>query len=145
MDAANPAIALSDIAAGDDLIQAIDRVLPPIDVPSVDPVIAFGGRKDAVLAGGLNDDSLFGRRGDDELMGLAGDDLPKGGRGLDTFRLTEADGANVIRDFARHEVLVFSGDDSEDADAVILISETAVATLERFDLDDLGDENVAIA
>ncbi|MEM7270698.1 MAG: fasciclin domain-containing protein [Pseudomonadota bacterium] len=81
---ANPNIVVPDVAAADNLIQAIDRVLLPVDLPALPPV--RGGAEDDVLRGGNADNVLRGGGGNDQIAAGRGDDLAMGGRGDDDIR-----------------------------------------------------------
>ncbi|MEM9169816.1 MAG: fasciclin domain-containing protein, partial [Pseudomonadota bacterium] len=74
---------LTDIEAANGRIQAIDRVLLPLDLDPVEPVNAAGGRGADVLQGGAADDHLAGGRGADVIAGGEGDDAISGGGGRD--------------------------------------------------------------
>ncbi|MEM9153139.1 MAG: fasciclin domain-containing protein, partial [Cyanobacteria bacterium P01_F01_bin.3] len=99
---------LTDIPASNGLIQAIDRVLIPLDIPGNgstdgnrtvirgrrrnDVLIAdeggseiFGGQGKDTISGSAAADVLRGERGDDTLSGNGGRDTLLGGRGRDTL------------------------------------------------------------
>jgi len=99
---------LTNIQAGNGLIQAIDRVLIPLDIPGNEsledsrPVIRglrrndtlvaeeggsqiFGGQGKDAIAGSESADLLSGDRGDDTLIGNGGEDELIGGGGRDTL------------------------------------------------------------
>lgn len=78
---ANPNIVLADVPAGDNLIQAIDRVLLPIDLPDPAPVKGTSGADE--ISGDAGNDKIFGLAGKDVLNGEDGDDFLNGGRGRD--------------------------------------------------------------
>ena len=85
---ANLNIVIPDVAAADNLIQAIDRVLLPVDLPALPAIkggaeddVLIGGNADNVLHGG--DDFAAGGAGDDVIMGRLGDDTLSGGAGND--------------------------------------------------------------
>ena len=108
---ANANIVLEDVPAGDNLIQAIDRVMLPIDLPGPVPVRGTQGADEMVgdagddkllglagadsLDGGDGNDLLQGARGRDELSGGGGDDRLAGGKGRDV--LDGGDGNDVLR------------------------------------------------
>ena len=108
---ANANIVLADVPAGGNIIQAIDRVMLPIDLPGPVPVRGTSGQDEMigdagndkllglegadVLDGGAGDDRLSGGKGRDELSGGVGDDRLAGGKGRDVL---EGDaGADVLR------------------------------------------------
>ena len=135
-DIDNPNIVIPDIAADNGTIQAIDRVLIPLDIPGNSPepnpgevingtrgrdhlvgtdgddeINGFKGRD--VLDGGAGDDMLNGGRGRDLLIGGEGDDHLTGGWGRDTFDFTELSGDDVVKDLSRRDVSKFSKEDFE--------------------------------
>ncbi len=134
---------LTDISTANGEIQAIDRVLIPLDLPKVESQHEFGTRKDDILFGGGENDFLFGRKGADIIVGGAGDDYMIGGRGkdllvdgagddrfvgglgADSFDFTDLSGKNVVRDFFFRDELILSKDDFADAQAVL---DSAVST-----------------
>ncbi len=129
-DIDNPNIVIPDIAADNGTIQAIDRVLLPLDIPgnTVGETINGTNKRDHLegttgddelfglkgrdkLDGGDGDDMLFGGRGRDFLSGGAGDDHLVGGRGRDVFDFRELEGNDVVKDLSRFDTLLFSRDD----------------------------------
>ena len=79
----NLILPLTDIEAANGAIQAIDRVLLPIDVGPVEDLKIKGTKKDDFLQGGAGDDKLFGRKGDDIMVAGEGDDHLFGNLGAD--------------------------------------------------------------
>ncbi|MEO0360415.1 MAG: fasciclin domain-containing protein, partial [Pseudomonadota bacterium] len=77
----NPDIVIPDIDAANGAIQAIDRVLLPLQIPGVE--VAPGTREDDLIIGGDRDDDVRGRRGDDTIEGGRGEDVLRGGSGDD--------------------------------------------------------------
>lgn len=120
---------LTDIGTANGEIQAIDRVLIPLDLPEVKDQHVIGSRSDDILFSGGGDDLLFGRKGADIVVGGAGDDYMIGGRGkdilvdgegddrfvggfgADTFNFANLEGDNLVRDFFFRDELVLSRDD----------------------------------
>ena len=121
----------TDITAVNGVVQAIDRVLLPIDLPEADtdPNEIFGGfRRDHItgtddddaifgfsgrdrLAGGDGDDEIFGGLGRDRLFGNDGDDDLFGGLGRD--RLFGGDGNDSLSGgFGRDRLFGGDGDDT---------------------------------
>ncbi|MEL6793298.1 MAG: fasciclin domain-containing protein, partial [Pseudomonadota bacterium] len=94
-DVANPSIVIPDIAAENGTIQAIDRVLLPIDIPGNEATTLIGTRGDDVIDASDRSSLIIGLRGDDALSGGLGDDAIFGGRGDDT--LTGDGGADILR------------------------------------------------
>ncbi len=88
---ANPNIVAADVPAGDNLIQAIDRVLLPIDLPG--PVAVQGGNGRDVLDGNGGNETIFGNGGRDEISGGGGEERLNGGKGRDTL---EGDGSDDV-------------------------------------------------
>ncbi|MEX0281031.1 MAG: fasciclin domain-containing protein [Arenibacterium sp.] len=91
---AAPIAGLTDIAAANGVIHAIDGVILPVDL-SPTKIIANGTRKDDVLYGGAANDRLFAGNGDDiviggdgkdKMAGWFGDDWMIGGAGADKIR-----------------------------------------------------------
>ncbi|MEL7469309.1 MAG: fasciclin domain-containing protein [Pseudomonadota bacterium] len=129
-DIENPNIVIPDIAGDNGTIQAIDRVLLPIDIPGNsqgetiegtrkrdhltgtdgdDQIFGFGGRDK--LDGGDGDDLLNGGSGRDLLDGGAGDDHLIGGRGRDYFDFRDIDGDDVVKDLSRFDRVLVSKED----------------------------------
>lgn len=120
---------LTDIETANGEIQAIDRVLIPLDLPEVKDQHLIGSRSADVLFGGGGDDLIFGRKGADIVVGGAGDDIMIGGRGkdilvdgdgddrffggfgADTFNFANLEGDNLVRDFFFRDELMLSTDD----------------------------------
>lgn len=120
---------LTDITTANGEIQAIDRVLVPLDLgeseggvikgtQKKDVLIGSGGddiifgRKGAdIILGGEGDDYLVGNRGKDRLVDEAGDDRFVGGLGVDTFDFTNLSGDNIVRDFFWRDELLLSRDE----------------------------------
>lgn len=167
-DVDNPNIVIPDILGGNGIIQAIDRVLLPIDIPGNTPgeviegshgrdkligtdgddeIFGFNGRDK--LFGGDGDDMLFGGKGRDLLAGGAGDDHLTGGKGRDWFDFRELDGHDTVKDFGRGDRLVLNRDDfanahqvfealTETDDGLVLSTQTGSITLEGVDEHDLN-------
>ncbi len=128
---------LTDITTANGEIQAIDRVLIPLDLPEVTSQHLVGSRSDDILFGGGAKDILIGRNGNDIFVGGAGNDFAFGGRGkdlfvdgagndkyigfwgADTFDFTNMEGRNVVRDFSFRDELVLSKDDFASAQDVL--------------------------
>ncbi|MEM9783752.1 MAG: fasciclin domain-containing protein [Pseudomonadota bacterium] len=130
-DAENPQFiaGLTDIEASNGEIQAIDRVLLPVDLDPVSSSVEvgsffgddvqrggaasdafFGFSGDDVQLGGAGDDVILGNRGDDLIFGEAGDDLLRGGRGDDT--IVDGAGDDVVRGGRGNDTLIAgAGDD----------------------------------
>lgn len=129
-DIENPSIVIPDISADNGTIQAIDRVLIPLDIPGNtvgeqingtrradllhgtegdDEINGFGGWDH--LEGNGGNDLLNGGGGRDLLNGGAGDDHLTGGRGRDFFDFRTFDGDDTIKDLERFDRIVVSRDD----------------------------------
>ena len=129
-DIENPNIVIPDIPGDNGTIQAIDRVLLPIDIPGNTPgeiiegtrkrdhltgtdgddeIFGFGGRDK--LDGGDGDDLLNGGWGRDLLDGGAGDDHLIGGRGRDYFDFRDIEGDDVVKDLSRFDRVLVSKED----------------------------------
>ena len=82
---ANPSFieGLTDIETANGEIQAIDRVLLPIDIAPVQNLRQIGDFDDNILQGGAGHDTQFGRVGDDIMNGGAGNDRMFGNLGDD--------------------------------------------------------------
>ncbi|MEY8829102.1 fasciclin domain-containing protein [Sedimentitalea sp. XS_ASV28] len=120
---------LTDITTANGEIQAIDRVLVPLDlgepnggfvkgthkkdvlIGSSGDDIIFGRKGADVILGGEGDDYLIGNRGKDRLVDDAGDDRFVGGLGADTFDFTNLSGDNIVRDFFWRDELLLSRED----------------------------------
>jgi|GEM_PF-2933493 len=77
---------LTDVEAENGVVQAIDRVLIPLDIPGNEEDngdVLRGGRGADIQNGGSGNDSLMGGRGDDIQDGKGGDDILGGGLGAD--------------------------------------------------------------
>ena len=134
---ANFISSLTDIGTANGEIQAIDRVLVPLDLPEVKSQHVVGARSDDVLFGGGKNDFLFGRKGADIIVGGDGDDRAYGGRGkdlfvdgdgddkyfgglgADTFDFSNLEGHNTVRDFFFRDELMLSRDDFASAQDVL--------------------------
>ncbi|MEM7547915.1 MAG: fasciclin domain-containing protein [Pseudomonadota bacterium] len=164
-DVENPNIVIPDIAADNGTIQAIDRVLLPLDIPGnevgdgskADDVLIGGdaddlikGRKgDDVIEGGRGDDHLKGNKGADELSGGLGDDKLKGGKGKDD--LSGGEGDDVLKGGKGSDTL--SGGEGDDRlvggrgpdtfDFTALSGDDIVADLKRKDTVLLSTEDFA--
>lgn len=83
----------TDIEAANGVIQAIDGVLAPVDLPDapaeVDKIL--GGKRGEKLVGDADDEKIFGFGGRDTLLGAEGDDHLFGGRGRDRLEGGEGD------------------------------------------------------
>ncbi|MEM9552012.1 MAG: fasciclin domain-containing protein, partial [Pseudomonadota bacterium] len=91
-DVANPTIVIEDIPAENGTIQAIDRVLLPIDVPGNEAdELLIGSRKADLIEGGGGNDKIFGLKGPDDLFGGDGNDKIFGGKGHDDLFGGEGD------------------------------------------------------
>ncbi len=128
---------LTDIGTANGEIQAIDRVMLPLDLGTPDGGRSFGTRSDDIIVGGAANDVIYGRKGDDLLIGGdgndylignrgkdilvdgEGDDRFVGGSGADTFDFTNLSGDNVVRDFFFRDELVLSRDDFATEQAVL--------------------------
>ncbi|MEM6624874.1 MAG: fasciclin domain-containing protein [Pseudomonadota bacterium] len=129
-DVDNPEIIIPDLIAGNGTIQAINRVLIPIDIPGNTPGETIEGTKrsdhlvgtagdDEIfglsgrdrLDGGAGNDTLDGGNGRDILEGGAGDDHLIGGSGRDFFDFRELDGTDTVKDFSRSDRLVLDRDE----------------------------------
>jgi uncharacterized surface protein with fasciclin (FAS1) repeats len=120
---------LTDIGTANGGIQAIDRVLIPLDLGTPEGGWIKGTRKDDILFGSGADDVILGRKGNDILLGGegddylvgnrgkdwlvddAGDDRFVGGLGADSFDFTNLSGDNIVRDFFFRDELILSRDD----------------------------------
>ena len=87
--------ALAAVTAANGVVQGIDRVLIPLDLPDNDVRVIdgssgqdflFGFRQDTVFWAQDGDDFVFGGSGNDQLNGDDGDDLLSGSRGRDVLR-----------------------------------------------------------
>ncbi|MBT9312616.1 fasciclin domain-containing protein [Leptothoe kymatousa] len=87
--------ALTDVQTGNGIIQGIDRVLIPLDIP---------GNELNVVPGTNGNDHLLGTDSSDRLVGFAGIDRLVGGGGDDIFVLGDAHGSF----YAEHEYLDFA-------------------------------------
>lgn len=167
-DVDNPNIVIADIEGSNGIIQAIDRVLLPIDIPGNeageviegthgrdklvgtagdDEIFGLGGSDK--LQGGDGDDMLFGGNGRDLLDGGAGDDHLTGGRGRDYFDFRDLAGDDTVKDFGRGDRIVLDRDDfanvhevfaalSETEDGVIIAAQTGSITLDHVDEHELN-------
>lgn len=119
-DVANPNIVIADIAAENGTVQAIDRVLIPLDLPGNEgPVKLIGTRGPDVLTGGNGNDLIIGRDGSDVLSGEGGKDLIFGGAGHDLIdgdsgndRLFGGTGHDTINGGENHD-RIFGGGGSD--------------------------------
>lgn len=101
-DLADPSIVAADILASNGIVQVIDRVLLPVDIPgnetddvilgtTDDDILRAGGGEDVIFAkagkdrlfGGDGSDELFGHKGRDRLFGGEEADVLFGGNGAD--------------------------------------------------------------
>lgn len=167
-DVDNPNIVIPDILGGNGIIQAIDRVLLPIDIPGNTPgetiegtngrdhlvggagddeIFGFKGRDK--LDGGDGNDNLFGGGGRDLLSGGAGDDHLTGGRGRDWFDFREIDGNDTVKDFTWGDRIVLNRHEFANAhdvfdaltdsdDGVVITAENGTITLNGVDEHDLN-------
>ncbi|MEM9061104.1 MAG: fasciclin domain-containing protein [Pseudomonadota bacterium] len=165
-DIDNPNIVLPDIAAGNGTIQAIDRVLLPLDIPgNTSGEVIEGTRKRDHLTGTDGDDEIFGLGGRDRLEGGDGDDLLNGGFGRDllnggagddhliggfggdVFDFREISGDDVVKDLSRFDRVLLSRDDFLDfhalADATEFVGHDAVITSDAgtITLLDVGEDD----
>lgn len=129
-DIEDPGIAIADVAADNGIIQVVDRVLLPVDIPGNtegetingtnrrdhlegtegnDEIFGFNGRDK--LEGGDGNDLLNGGRGRDYLDGGEGDDHLIGGIGRDTFDFREIEGDDVVKDLSWNDRVLVSRDD----------------------------------
>ncbi|MEM7523656.1 MAG: fasciclin domain-containing protein [Pseudomonadota bacterium] len=108
-DVANPNIVIEDIAASNGSVQAIDRVLLPLDIPGNQ--VGDGGRGDDELIGGDRDDHIAGRRGDDTIDGGRGDDVLRGGKGRD--EIFGGEGDDILRGGKGRDELTGGGGDDK--------------------------------
>lgn len=136
-DVANPTIAIADIAAENGTVQAIDRVLLPLDIPGNE--VGNGGRGDDLLIGGDRDDVIVGRRGDDTIEGGRGDDVLRGGKGRDM--ISGGDGDDVLRGGKRADTLEGgAGDDqligARGRDSFLFTALEGADTVRRLDAND---------
>lgn len=162
-DIENPSIVIPDIPADNALIQAIDRVLIPLDIPgnTLGQTIKGSFRRDD-LVGTDGDDQIFGLAGRDTLDGGAGDDLLKGGFGRDLlnggagddhlfggfgrdrFDFREISGDDVVKDLGWGDRVLVSKDDFStfaalqdatefDAGDAVITTEDGSITLEAVD------------
>ena len=100
-------------ADGDDVLYGDGRVI--VDTHGVGtsgPITTYAD----VDAAGLTDpspgdgnDSLNGGKGNDTLVGGGGDDVLTGGAGADTFVFGDASGHDRITDFAKKDLIFFTG------------------------------------
>ena len=94
-DIEDPGIAVADVAADNGIIQVVDRVLLPVDIPGNTPGETIKGtKKRDHLEGTDGNDKIFGFNGRDKLEGGDGNDLLKGGRGND--KLDGGDGDDAL-------------------------------------------------
>ncbi|MEM6664723.1 MAG: fasciclin domain-containing protein, partial [Pseudomonadota bacterium] len=159
-DIENPNIVIPDILGGNGTIQAIDRVLIPIDIPgneTGETIEGTNGRDHLVgtsgddeifglkgkdkLFGGDGDDALFGGAGRDLLAGGAGDDHLSGGWGRDYFDFRDLDGNDTVKDLSSRDKVIISTDDfsnrhelfaaiQQDGDDAVIQTEQGSITLE---------------
>ncbi|MEM6437331.1 MAG: fasciclin domain-containing protein [Cyanobacteria bacterium P01_A01_bin.123] len=87
--------ALADVVATNGVVQGIDRVLIPLDIPNNDARVIdgssrqdflFGFRQDTAFLAQDGDDFIFGGSGNDQLNGEDGEDVLAGNRGSDILR-----------------------------------------------------------
>ncbi|MEM1254258.1 MAG: fasciclin domain-containing protein [Cyanobacteria bacterium P01_H01_bin.21] len=94
---------IADIEAANGIIQGIDRVLIPLDIPNnntrlitgssrsdflfglLNNTTFLGGSGNDFILGGIGDDQLNGENGNDRLFGNLGSDILRGGEGDDTL------------------------------------------------------------
>ncbi|MEO1295173.1 MAG: fasciclin domain-containing protein [Cyanobacteria bacterium J06636_16] len=116
---------LANIQAENGLIQGIDRVLIPLDIPASDAVITEGNADDNflfglvrsvsiragagndTLLGSGNNDLLRGQEGNDILLGNDGNDILRGGPGND--RIVSGQGDNLIRGGSGDDLIFIDG------------------------------------
>ncbi|MEL7463719.1 MAG: fasciclin domain-containing protein [Pseudomonadota bacterium] len=108
-DVANPTIVIPDIAADNGTVQAIDRVLLPIDIPGNEETKLVGGRGDDVIESSDRSSLIVGRNGDDDLSGGRGDETVFGGRGDDT--LSGGEGDDLLNGGAGRDAILGGGGD----------------------------------
>ena len=77
----NPKVVLADVAASNGVIQAIDSVLLPIDLPTAN--VVAGNNRSETLKGSNSDDVIFAEKGNDKVFAFNGDDIVDAGRGKD--------------------------------------------------------------
>lgn len=95
---------LTDIETANGTIQAIDKVLVPLDLaPSTDMTVTGSSRSDTIFGGGAND-MLSGRDRADVINAGAGNDVLKGGNGNDV--LIGGDGNDRSNGGSGRDVLV---------------------------------------
>ncbi|MEM1242712.1 MAG: fasciclin domain-containing protein [Cyanobacteria bacterium P01_H01_bin.26] len=94
---------LANVTAANGVVQGIDRVLIPLDIPNNDVRVIdgssrqdflFGFRQDTVFFARGGDDFVFGGSGNDQLNGDDGNDVLTGNRGSDILR--SGDGNDVL-------------------------------------------------
>lgn len=105
LDLLNPSFVeeLANVTAANVVVQGIDRVLIPLDIPNNDVRVIdgssrqdflFGFRQNTVFFARGGDDFVFGGSGNDQLNGDDGNDVLTGNRGSDILR--SGDGNDVL-------------------------------------------------
>lgn len=103
---------LTDISTANGEIQAIDRVLIPLDLPEVEAQRLIGTRSDDILFGGGANDILFGGRGSDIMVGGAGHDKMFGSSGSDTL-VGGTGNDRLMGSFGNDTLIGGAGDDKQ--------------------------------
>ena len=93
---------IADIEAANGIIQGIDRVLIPLDIPNNNTRLITGSSRSDFLFGLLNNTTFLGGNGNDFIFGSIGDDQLNGENGID--RLFGNLGSDILR-----------GDEGDDA------------------------------
>ncbi|WP_371395581.1 calcium-binding protein [Fretibacter rubidus] len=83
-------------------LTAILQNPPPVNPPTVDPVIT-GDNGDNILVGTDGNDEVLGQAGNDILIAGLGNDILTGGTGADKFVIGRAAGTKTILDFTASE------------------------------------------
>ncbi|MEL6139136.1 MAG: fasciclin domain-containing protein [Cyanobacteria bacterium J06628_6] len=112
---------VADVEAANGIVQGIDRVLIPLDIPGnssriitgssgqdflfgfLRDTLFFADEGDDFVIGGFGDDQLNGNEGDDVLFGSGGSDILRGDEGND--RLQGSSGNDLLIGGAGHDIL----------------------------------------
>lgn len=98
---------------GDDMLYGDGRII--VDTHGVGtsgPIVTYGDVDAAGVsfpAPGDGNDVLNGGKGNDTLVGGGGDDVLTGGAGADTFSFGDGSGHDHITDFAKKDIIAFTG------------------------------------
>ena len=98
---------IANIEAANGIIQGIDRVLIPLDIPNNNTRVITGSSRSDFLFGLFNNTTLLGGAGNDFIFGGIGDDQLNGENGSD--RLFGNRGSDILRGGEGNDVLFGGG------------------------------------